>query len=176
MPRKRYEAREQSREFMRIMGNQISHELILKRCEEEKQKIANDPYNKVGLLRSEMSKALTEANKKHPENRINNTKQFVDILTKFVAKDFEKYTKAKRTDIKDLDKFVNFYSIQIRNLIAFDNEMVNCENPQCKESMVDLFLNKIQEKLPVLYSRFASLVLEKAESIANKEASKEVSV
>ena len=85
MAKKRYEAREQSREFMHIMGNQISQELILKRCAEEKQKIANDPAHRISLLRSEICKALTESNKKKPENRIENTKQFVEISTAFIA-------------------------------------------------------------------------------------------
>ena len=53
------------------------------------------------------------------------------------------------------------YSPHINNLIKFDNEMVYCDDPKCKKSMVKLFVETIQVQQPILFSKFASLILEK---------------
>ena len=143
----------------------------------KEEKIKNSPENKIFILRNRVNQTLTESNKTYPEQREKNTKDFIDLLKRFICSDYTKYTKSKLKDksmtTKDLDTFVNYYSGHIENLIKFDNEMVNCVHPKCKTSMVELFLNEIQSQLPVLHSRFAKLVLQKSEQLTVAESVKE---
>lgn len=155
--------------FTKTIADQVQHEQETKQRKEAEAKRLNTPEHKISVLRGKVNQVLTESNKKNPENRVKNTKDFVDLLSRFVVSDYNKLAKSKiktgGLTIKELNEFVSFYSGHIQNLVLFDNEMVFCANPQCKNSMAELFLNNIQSQLPVLHSRFTSLVLKKSKQL-----------
>ena len=82
--------------------------------------------------------------------------------------EFYNSIKGDSANIKLLNWFIKAYSTHIEVLVKFDNQY-----PQKKTSKVELFLNSINAELPVLYSRFASLVLEKSEML-NLASTKEI--
>jgi len=148
------------------------------RKEKEKQ-MFNSVESRRALRRNKINQYLTEANKQNPEARTENTKAFVDLVCRMICKEWAEITRDAQTlsrltkkpiniKLKDIDKFVNGYFVHISNIIKYDNEI-----PNEKTSMIDLLLTGIKQQLPVLYSRFANLVLERTAIIEARETIKE---
>ena len=132
-------------------------------AENRKERAAekNSPENKLWELRMRMVQNLTSANSAKPEERVANTQKFVDLMVSFIVKEFQKLSKVQLFTTKKLNDFVENYSIHMYNLIAFDYEMVYCENPQCDKSMIREFNNQLQKHIPVLLSRFINVEMER---------------
>ena len=142
-------------------------EKSIKRRQKELEE-ANTPERKLADLRRKVVQSLSTANKLHPDQRESNTLKYVDVLARFIVKEFEKVSKTQLFTPKKLDKFVQNYSIHVHNLVAFDNEMVYGKKPKSNKSMVEEFNNLVGMVIPVLSSRFITLDMEEEQKYAKK--------
>jgi len=163
--------------FTRSIADKVHFESLKKLRKEKDLNLKNSVEYKRSVRRNKINQFLTLCNKTRPEQRIDNTKAFVELLCKMIVKEWSEVVKDEQTLARikstnvglkpaDLNKFVNHYSAHVQNLIKFDNEMVNCDVPLCKTSMIEVFLTEIKHQLPVLYSRFAQLILDKTEQLS----------
>ena len=160
----------------RISRQRISRINLAKIDDEEKNikrrkkelEEANTPERKLADLRRKVVQSLSTANKLHPDQRESNTLKYVDVLTRFIVKEFEKVSKSQLFTPKKLDKFVANYSIHVHNLVAFDNEMLYCKKPKASKSMVEEFNTLVGMVIPVLSSRFITLEMEEEQKYAKK--------
>lgn len=156
------------------LAQRIQDSVMKKIRKEQERNIYTSINSQRALRRNKINQFLTKCNKERPEQRIENTKAFVELLCKIIVKEWTEITKDSQIKAKitskpiaeiDIDKFVNGYSVHVQNLIKFDNEMVYCSEPKYSKSLVKSFLTSINAQLPVLHSKFANLVLEKEENM-----------
>ena len=173
-----------AKEINANLATRIQDKILYNKSREEEKKRLNTVENKRALRRNKINQFLTECNEKNPENRIKNTEAFIDLVCMIICKEWSEVVKdaqfkskltSKPISQKDVDinKFVNGYSSHIHNLVKFDADMVYCENPLCKTSMAQKFLKEINLQLPILYTKFANLIMEKEVLLNNRETIKE---
>ena len=173
-----------AKEINANLATRIQDKILYNKSREEEKKRLNSVENKRALRRNKINQFLTECNKNNPEKRIKNTEAFIELVCMIITKEWSEIVKdaqlkskltSKAISNKDVDitKFVNGYSSHINNIVKFDAEMVYCENPACEISMSQKFLKEINSQMPVLYSKFANLVMEKEELLIHHEETKE---
>lgn len=193
----KHKPREVSRMFNKIIGDEIVLNRERQEAEKKKQERDSDPEYKLGELRRALVRDLSEANKQNPDNSYRNIIKFIENLESFIVKEFtmkseydkklkaslskvdktmdiEKQNKIKAKNMiklqnemklgtpKHLDDFVQKYSVHVDNIIKFDNATDNEFN------LIDSFLKFINERMQVLYSRFANMILKKQKHLQNK--------